>query len=527
MKKFKFFKILYYGLVILAGLIMCVVLPNYNEYTMISNEIRAVVENKEFDKLPGFFYSKYYNGECVYGGKIKDQINEAEHDVYVFETILYHDYDKTNRLSYAKEAYMVFIMGGSTFDYSLTKDEYGNDVNNSKLFINDKEVLKDETFYKINDRGVDILYFDISKYDMEAVGLASFNSISIENNASKQYMNIDLGKELNYNSQFYTYAQEYLGIYNSVCTNFEASLNGTFTLESNNTKMASGSKITINPYGFVKVYIEADGTYEVTGAKKVDEVKNQDGTIKEPAHYVVSERSVVIKATSDVTLKSILVNFDDIDVKFSFDGSNEGYYLAENVTPDKEHRLGVAYNSEELLKQLEEWEKDYTFAISNVGANLTAGRIRMKTIIQIVIYFVVALIIGDFLVGKHYIIYFFQKIFKKKKANEVEEEVVVNNEYNVNVEIKAFVPVGYENDVYVKYVKDEEHIIEVTLKHSTGYKHAERFQNGTYKLEKIVAPGLHQMKPMREVKVRGFKFKIDLMLANDEGVTPVVTKNEE
>ena len=525
MKKFKFFKVLYYALVVVVGLILCVVLPNYNEYNLISTEMSDVVVNEEYHKLPGYFYSKYYNDEFVYNEKIKDK-DDLEHNVFIFETILYDNYDTTNGLNYCKEAYMVFILGGSTFDYSTIQNEYGHDEYNAKLVVNGTDLKKDiaETFYKINDKGIDLLYFDISKTELEENGLNSIESISVVDKDSDEYINISLTTSLNYVSPFFTKAQGYISLYNSICTDFEAVLNGTFTFENNQTVMSNGSKITLNPYGYVNIYFEAEGSFIVEGAKKVEETKDDNGNTI-PEHYVVSERNVLVKATSDVNLKKIKVEFGDILVEFHFDGTEEGYYFNGNVT-DGEHKLGKAYDQETLVENINKWLEDYEYGVSNAGANITNGRIMWKTIIQIVIYFAVVLIIGDFLVGKHYIVYIFQKIFKKNKHQVTKEEENINNDYNVNVEIYAYVPVGYDQDVYVKYVKDEENVIEVTLRHSTGYKHVERFQNGIYKLDTIKAEGLHQMKPVRELKVRGFKFKVEIMLANDEGVTPTI-KTEE
>jgi hypothetical protein len=68
-----------------------------------------------------------------------------------------------------------------------------------------------------------------------------------------------------------------------------------------------------------------------------------------------------------------------------------------------------------------------------------------------VAYILIVLILGDFLVGRHYIINLFRRLFGKNKAPKIEEVDEYITPHELNTTFEASVPDNYKKEVTIKY----------------------------------------------------------------------------
>jgi len=130
----------------------------------------------------------------------------------------------------------------------------------------------------------------------------------------------------------------------------------------------------------------------------------------------------------------------------------------------------------------------------------------VESTFKVILYFVIILIIGDFLVGKHYILEFFKKLFKFKKKEKEYELPDYMKEYEVNVEFIANVPDHYSKDITIRYNNENGDVIELVLTKANGYKASKRYKNGVYNELDIISAGAKCVDVPSQINVSGLKY---------------------
>ncbi len=129
----------------------------------------------------------------------------------------------------------------------------------------------------------------------------------------------------------------------------------------------------------------------------------------------------------------------------------------------------------------------------------------LQNVLKIVGYFLVILIIGDFLVGKHHIIHLFARIFgkSKKATNETPEYM---DDYEVNVTFKANVESDVKSVITITYISESGNEVTFTLSPSNSYEETKRIKNGNYMNPKIECSDLSCSDVPSTLAIKGFKY---------------------
>ncbi len=519
MKRFKVFKIIYYSFAVVIGIILCFVLPSYNQYNQYMKAIEKHISAGEYSEVARL------NAPYVNANEVAYTEGEDGSKAYIYESITAQPVESGSNSSYAEQTYVGFVFYPKDYKYEATQNSSGKDEYKRGILINEPEKnqkleIENESFYYVTD--LNFFYFEILKSDLESFGVDSINKLTIIDNQGNAYLTFGKDSELNLNfsSDFYDLTDTYVGYVQQYYTNVEMKISGTANLAENCTEFKAGTKITYTPF--------SNGTMTIN-ASDLEGMKISGATRKENSSlYNVSAKTAVeIEFTSDKALTSIMFEYGSIDVEYGFNGKGT-YYLDKNVTSDEDVFIGKSLDEDKLEADYENWKKDYDaksgdgFLVYDNSSISKKGTI--WTIVQIVIYALVILIVGDLLVGKRRIIALFSRLFGKRKPKE-KDEVEINNDYEVNVVCTAFVPVGYTDKVSVLYTKDngDKMIFELDANHN--YKLAKRFKNGKYEFQGLEAKGLHLIRTNRTINVRGYRFELVLNLAYDE-VSPEVKDAE-
>ncbi|MCM1395827.1 MAG: hypothetical protein NC132_06975 [Corallococcus sp.] len=177
-------------------------------------------------------------------------------------------------------------------------------------------------------------------------------------------------------------------------------------------------------------------------------------------------------------------------------------FLDKNGYVFQEADLNLAYDGEffaDVNDFVEEYNRDFksdklaeldaafrakseNYAISSYGD--VQKRADTKATIIVVVYFVCIYIIGDFLVGQHYVLRFFRWIFRKagwvKKKKPVPQEAFGHDYYSqvtVSLDVTDFEDFG--ESVQLRYNCGEEEATFTLLKEN-GYSDTQRIKAGTY-----------------------------------------------
>lgn len=129
----------------------------------------------------------------------------------------------------------------------------------------------------------------------------------------------------------------------------------------------------------------------------------------------------------------------------------------------------------------------------------------LQNTLKIVGYFLVILIIGDFLVGKHRIIHLFARVFKKNTSpkNAIPEYM---DDYEVNVTFKANVDQNESANITINYVSENGNSVSFNLTKSNNYEETKRIKNGTYINPHIEAIDLVCEDVPSQLIIKGFKY---------------------
>lgn len=519
MKRFKVFKILYYGFVIVIGVILCFALPGYNQYNALTKEIKSDIKTENFGDIPGFFAS-YYNNTPVLDVKGEESGRLQIYEATNYEAIAGSSY------YYAQEVYMGFIFDVANFNSDTAIDDNGNTVSTMRVEYSDgantlsKELTKENLTYVTE---LNFIYFYLPYQEFNESNLENISNIKVFDNKKEDNLFIEGNAQtpLTFASaegSYFKTASKYVELFNRMYTHLNIELEGTYTIGDGKTTLAEGAKIKYTPTGPVVLRLEGnpdDFTVEGATLIKDENVKNR--------YQATNGQAITITAKKETDLTQLVVEAGAVSINYNFNGekatdaSKASYETVYTFESNDTKTLGGSFDSAKQETDFNNWLENYTFAKTNYQDALNG--VTTKTMLQIVLYIAVFFIIGDFLVGKRHILALCYKIFGKKKKKTTDKVEEVNNDYDVNFSCTVHVPVGYTKPVYVTYQKDMNHIINFELKKEHNYKTAQRTQNGTYKLVSAEAEGLHPIKKPLEVQVRGYRFEVVINFAYDEKKT--------
>lgn len=143
-------------------------------------------------------------------------------------------------------------------------------------------------------------------------------------------------------------------------------------------------------------------------------------------------------------------------------------------------------------------KSDYRDVIKNEG---------LFAVLKMVAYILIVLILGDFLVGRHYIINLFRRLFGKNKAPKIEEVDEYITPHELNTTFEASVPDNYKKEVTIKYQNEAGEQYVFNLKPQNGYKETKLLMSGIYSHPEIVAEGLQCLDTPSLLKVNGLTYK--------------------
>ena len=153
---------------------------------------------------------------------------------------------------------------------------------------------------------------------------------------------------------------------------------------------------------------------------------------------------------------------------------------------------------------------EYNNTMTSAGYSMTSYQTLVKYVplqnaLKIIGYFLIILVIGDFLVGKHHIIHLFQRLFGKgaKASKDIPDYM---DSYDVNVVFKAIVPNGYNKIINIKYVSEAGDSKNFELKPSNNFEAEDRIKNGIYQNPTFDCEGLKCIDIPSSINIKGFKY---------------------
>lgn len=528
MKRFKVFKILYYSFMIVIGIIFCFVLPSYNQLNTMTKRLKNDIKDENYGALPGYFGAVYNENPIIM------LENDKGATMVVFESVSYMRVDENENYSYADLIYMGFVINPVDYKYDDNVDGSGNKYNNRGIKINNNEdiiEIPDTSYFYVTD--LNFFYFEISSSDLAKRNISKVSSIDILDNSGNSYLSkTGLNVGFDSDSAFFKVATEYKKLVNESVYHNQMTIEGTVIYNDSGSLFKAGTVIKYTPYGSPTLNLECNtlNNLEFTNA-----TKNESDT----TYKLQAGKELEIKITADTTISGLTFNYGSISVRYGFDSNtntysenfkNETYYYGIKNDITDSRTIGIKYDVNDVNDRYSTWKDEYTkmndlgYKLADVSDIMKSAKI--KTIIQIVCYFLIVFIIGDFLVGKRRILAFFNRLFGKNKKGRQEDEVTISNEYEVNVVCSAHVPVGYKDKISVVYGKANGEKMLFELDYTHNYKMAKRYKNGEYEFLALDAKGLHLIKTNSKINVRGYRFELVLSLAYDD-VKPEVEDSQK
>ena len=164
--------------------------------------------------------------------------------------------------------------------------------------------------------------------------------------------------------------------------------------------------------------------------------------------------------------------------------------------------------------------------MGNYG-NIQSKSTKKATII-ILVYFIWIYILGDFLVGKHYIIRFFKWLIRKIRHKNTEEPIFENKQvygkdYYCQLSFLLNVEDNCETNISIKYHNENDEI-EMIFTKDNDYKIQRRVHAGEYVNAWLECPGYQAINLPKTLNVRGYKMKVEVTL---ERIPDEILKEEE
>ena len=176
-----------------------------------------------------------------------------------------------------------------------------------------------------------------------------------------------------------------------------------------------------------------------------------------------------------------------------------------NTTEAKNERLSEL--EKEFLARDESYTKGGTkgYQEAREKVNRTAG-------IYVVIYFVVIFILGDFLVGQHFIIRFVLFLVDKIKNHGKEENDSTSSPYGTDyytqVTFKLDIDESVHSNVLVRYSSSEIGDLEILLSKASNYEVKKRIHAGVYTNFRLESSEVEAVDSNLDLEVRGFNMEV-------------------
>ena len=141
-----------------------------------------------------------------------------------------------------------------------------------------------------------------------------------------------------------------------------------------------------------------------------------------------------------------------------------------------------------------------------------------KATMFVLFYFIWIYILGDFIVGKRYIIKFFVWLYRKIRKiekPEADKNSVYGTDYYSNVTFNLKVPEGCDVNVSVTYHNETDEI-ELLFTKDNNYTVTKRVHAGTYVNACLECPGYETINLPKTLNVRGYKMTVDVILNKTE-----------
>lgn len=194
------------------------------------------------------------------------------------------------------------------------------------------------------------------------------------------------------------------------------------------------------------------------------------------------------------------------------------------------HDFVQIYNQNSASEELSGLEKKFLESNTHylrTNYEAIAKKSNKQATIFVLIYFVFIYILGDMLVGQHYIIRFFRWLFSKMKKNKLDTENVLGQDYYTNLTLQLHVPEGFSDIIHLQYYNDTA-TLDFTFSKDTNYIVSSRAHAGKYKLMPTTKLKNYKVTNLpNDLLVNGYKKTIDITFENLEQTENVVEDESE
>ena len=194
------------------------------------------------------------------------------------------------------------------------------------------------------------------------------------------------------------------------------------------------------------------------------------------------------------------------------------------------------YNKNDNSKKLITLEEEF-LSVNPTYKRCSYGHLENKAqkeaAITILIYFVWIYILGDFLVGKRYILRFlmwaYYKIRRKPMVKEAKEtSSVYGTDYYCKLTMKLIAPENCDINAVISY-SNENNKLEFIFSKDNEYTVTQRVKAGEYVNAWLECPGYETINLPKTLNVRGYKMLVEVTLqeAEEDSVEKIVNMEED
>lgn len=502
--------VIYYIFVIVIVFVLAIILPEENKDSLVADCIEDSINSGDYEQIVALF-SPYYNETPVYS------INKDNQIIKIYEAVTNDEvYDTENY--YIKSTMVGLIFNSNDYNYEDLTDSSGNTYNDTKIQISDGTNTYDVDLESANFAYLTkyrMIQFEIDEFDFKKSNLDTISDITFYQNDNSEFLTVN-DLNLNFNTEFFNYVDEFNYLYNEQFFDIPLSLSGNINKSDSSSILSVGSCISFQSTVQVLIDISSDKLFEVSvGGSSL--TANYGTT----TYTISSNSSVVITAKEETKLDYISFTYDGtLSYIYTFNDSiDTSSYKCAYKFEDGTKTLGKTYDEDEIETKYNNWLDTYTFSTTNY--NEVVSPATTKAIWQVAIIIVLLLLVGDTLIGSRIIIKFIKWIiskFKKNNPNDETTEVTPSfNDYEVNVECKIVVPENYENEIHIVYkLKDSDITMTFDLNRKNNYTMTNRYRNGIYELNEINMPNLKLVDEKNILSIKGYRYKLELKTIENE-----------
>lgn len=283
---------------------------------------------------------------------------------------------------------------------------------------------------------------------------------------------------------------------------------------------SNGDTVT---YNYRIGYDASDSSLSKLSDEEVSLIKNRFYSYQTAGFYYFMVGDVVFEEVGFDSITSFSFIQSDESVYETYQLENawkleSGFFTTVSSINDE---YNLAIKNKESSDELNKKAANYLTVVEEAGYSSTnysdvVKYVQLQNVLKIIGYFLIVLILGDFLVGKHRIIHLFGSIFMKNKKSGEDDLPDYMKTYEVNVVFKAVVPLNYTKPITIKYTSDEGKVLELTLRHTNSYEDSMRIQNGLFRNPEVHADGLKCVDLPSQINVKGFKYSQEFIFENEK-----------